>query len=505
MFRISVCQLVFSAVLPVLAHAQQSVQTPGDSSPRLVLHSTTRAVVLDIVVTDQTGKPVGNLSKSDFTILEDGVAQEIASFETPGVHLHPLSYVEQSQTVLVLDEMNTRFEDLAFARYAVAKLLERNSGKLEMPTALMALTNSGLVQLHDYTTAGSELLQALERHRAELPWRLRTGMEGAKERLATSIGAIQEIAYSRADYKARKNVVWVSPGFPIITTSELLTEDRSVLFEAIRMLSDELLRTRITIYTVDPRGVTVGRLLAAADQPSYLHSTNPAAGTTVADLALERLALETGGEALYGRNNLDQEIEDTIVNGAMYFTLSYYPSNRNWDGTFRKVRVNVDKPGLHATTRDGYFALAALPPAADKEAALQLTSAVSSRLSFGAIPVKVSPAELVQNVSTEKLTVDVDGQALSWTPSDKGDYHCKVQVVLANLSNKGERLDYRVQSVGGVIPGDKFARSKSRSWVIPVEVPVKPEAARIRVVVRDDLSGKLGTADISWPASTQSH
>ena len=43
-------------------------------------HSTTRLVVLDVVVTDQAGKPVTNLSQADFTLLEDGAAQSVASF-----------------------------------------------------------------------------------------------------------------------------------------------------------------------------------------------------------------------------------------------------------------------------------------------------------------------------------------------------------------------------------------------------------------------------------------
>lgn len=482
---------ILITLLVALGWGQQTPQGSG-----LTLRSTTRGVVLDVVVTDKAGQPVHDLTKSDFTIYEDDTPQEIASFETAGVHLHPLSEAEQSQTVLILDEMNTRFEDLAFARYAVAKLLQRNSGKLDMPMALMALTNSGMVPLHGYTRDGNEILRALDSHRAEIPWRLRMGFAGERERLATSIGAIREIAFSRADYHARKNIVWISPGFPILTSADLSTDDREVLFDALRNLSDELLRTRITMYTADPRGVTVGELAARADVSSYLRRPTAGATALVADLALERLALETGGKALHGRNDLDGEIQESMVDGATYFTLSYYPSNRNWDGAFRKIRVEVGKLGLQARTRDGYFGLLEPPTAGKDEAALELTSAVSSRLSFGAIPVKVVPAQFPPAATSAQISLDVDAQALSWTASANGDYHCAVEVVTANLSDKGSRLDYQLQSLGGSIATARFENSKSRSWVIPLVIPVKAQASRIRVVIRDKSSGRLGTVDL---------
>jgi len=348
------------------------------------------------------------------------------------------------------------------------------------------------------------LLKALEHHRAELPWRLQKGTEGEKERLATSIGAIQEIALSRADYHARKNIVWISPGFPILANLDLSPDDHAVLFDAIRKLSDELLRTRTTMYTVDPRGVKaepggLSTLIVTSDSSMYLLRTSPGASSTVADLTLERLAFETGGQALYGRNDLDQEIEDEIVNAATYFTMSYYPSNRNWDSGFRKIRVYVDKPELRATTRDGYFALPEPPPASKEEEALQLTSAISSRLSFGAIPVRIDPTQLLPGATTVRVAINVGAQALSWSTSASGDYHCKVEVVVANLTEKGQRLDYHLRSLGGTIPAEKFARSKSPSWVIPLQLSLKPEAARVRVVVRDVTSGKLGTADLLRP------
>jgi len=64
--------------LPIVTLAQ-TPPAPANSSIKV----TTRLVVLSVVVTDRKGKPVTNLSKDDFTILENNQQQSINTFEPP--------------------------------------------------------------------------------------------------------------------------------------------------------------------------------------------------------------------------------------------------------------------------------------------------------------------------------------------------------------------------------------------------------------------------------------
>ncbi len=95
---------------------------------------TTRIVVLDVVVTDKKGNVVTrSLGKDDFTVLEDGVPQTLRSFETPAEHVIPAGagpagaavvnsaadlkkIGDAPVTVLVLDELNSTFEEMSYAR-----------------------------------------------------------------------------------------------------------------------------------------------------------------------------------------------------------------------------------------------------------------------------------------------------------------------------------------------------------------------------------------------------
>jgi VWFA-related protein len=184
--------LLILALLVFSCFSQDST-LPSQAGSVATLRSTTRLVVLDVVVTDKSGKPVRNLSKEDFTILEDGKDQAIASFEPPDQHSPPpveqkKSWPEQSNepsaapaisssalTILVLDELDTRILDQAFARDEIRKFLRSNGARLPEPTALMALEEKRLELLHDYTNNAAELEQALQHHPAELPFCLMSG------------------------------------------------------------------------------------------------------------------------------------------------------------------------------------------------------------------------------------------------------------------------------------------------------------------------------------------
>src|ERR1017187_6803793 len=109
-----------------VAAAQAPIsQTPNSQNTTPVLTINARIVILDVVVTDKAGALVPGLTRDDFTIYEDQTQQTIRSFETPEQHVLPPGVSINSTadlakapdapvTLLVLDELNTRFEDMSF-------------------------------------------------------------------------------------------------------------------------------------------------------------------------------------------------------------------------------------------------------------------------------------------------------------------------------------------------------------------------------------------------------
>jgi len=93
------------------------------SSPSPTIKVTSTLVFLDVTVLDKNGHPVvSGLAKDDFTITEDNTPQTIFSFEAPEVHAADTSTEDENPngkapaTILVLDLLNSRFEDFAYIR-----------------------------------------------------------------------------------------------------------------------------------------------------------------------------------------------------------------------------------------------------------------------------------------------------------------------------------------------------------------------------------------------------
>src|SRR5258708_39874972 len=72
---------------------------------------------------------------------------------------------------------------------------------------------------------------------------------------------------------------------------------------------------------------------------------------------MNNLAQSTGGKAFYNRNDLIVGLRTSLEDGATYYTLSYYPDNKKWDGKFRVITVKSARPGVNLRYRLGYYAV----------------------------------------------------------------------------------------------------------------------------------------------------
>src|SRR5579872_5527776 len=104
-------------LLPLL-NAQVAPPASGTPTSRV----TTRLVFLDVTVLDKRGCPVvRGLTKNDFIVTESKKPQRIVSFEAPEMHVDTNKSDENPSgrapaTILVLDLLNSKFEDFAYIR-----------------------------------------------------------------------------------------------------------------------------------------------------------------------------------------------------------------------------------------------------------------------------------------------------------------------------------------------------------------------------------------------------
>jgi VWFA-related protein len=195
------------AVLVVLAGALVAAQQPSapTKDSGLVLHVTTRMVLVDTVVLDKGGRPVKGLKADDFTVTEDGVRQRIASFserisESANAGAPPVlpphvttnrpavtqaNAEEGTVAVLLLDGLNTPPQDQIYVKQQMLKFLARQYDP-HTKLAVIALTNK-LTVLQNFTQDPLLLRAALDHYLAETPALARSG--GQMETPSASVPA----------------------------------------------------------------------------------------------------------------------------------------------------------------------------------------------------------------------------------------------------------------------------------------------------------------------------
>jgi VWFA-related protein len=143
--------------------------------------SRTELVLIPTLVTDKSGAHITGLKKEDFTVLENGSARQISTFEeitsAPSLLSRPTHPDEFSNavtgggstrrvTLIVLDLLNTSFSDQAYARKELLTYLSQSVDRRE-PTGLYILDRSGIHVVHDFTTAPGVLVAALRKVRGD--------------------------------------------------------------------------------------------------------------------------------------------------------------------------------------------------------------------------------------------------------------------------------------------------------------------------------------------------
>ena len=79
--------------------------------------------------------------------------------------------------------------------------------------------------------------------------------------------------------------------------------------------------------------------------------------TAASYMAQDDIARMTGGEAVYSSNDLVGSLEKVTEDEGSYYTLSYSPSNRNFDGQLRQIRVRLEEGGYRLSYRRAYYGL----------------------------------------------------------------------------------------------------------------------------------------------------
>ncbi|HXM33699.1 MAG TPA: VWA domain-containing protein, partial [Pyrinomonadaceae bacterium] len=230
---------------------------------------------------------------------------------------------------------------------------------------LATLPNPGAV---DTPAMGSMAAQAMISQRVlEQYVQLRSALSAQQTR--PILAALAAICEGLRAIPGKKTLVVFSQGF--IAPQTLDWQVQSTI--------DLANRANVAIYIIDSSGLTGGTPQSGALVPSSALSAIGAAtsqenriragaGESVFDVTrqeglnrqqdlLYRISGDTGGQFIKNTNDIAAGLERIDEEIRSRYTLAYRSTDPNFDGTFRKVKIEVRRPDARVLARSGYYAI----------------------------------------------------------------------------------------------------------------------------------------------------
>ena len=314
------------------------------------------ADLIEISVTaTHDGDPVLDLTKDDFWVRDKGNDQEIQFFlapsakpgdsssETPETGTGLAS--ESGAAAIVLDWLNTGFVQQVYARQKMLDMLEA----IDLNDHVAVFANLRTLEvLHDFTDNNAALLESLAALRPFIDGPSSAGYFGAPDMIAFAAADarirvdatkrnIRPVLDRLRQQPGRKSLIWVSNSFGALPLPELI-------------------RSNITLYLVDARGLQVKPLPPPGPLPRHVQ-------TQLAfreELELSRrltnriIAESTGGVYFENRNDLDGAMREALDETRTSYTLGYYLPQGAKPGE-HKVQIDVKRRGVKLRYRKSYI------------------------------------------------------------------------------------------------------------------------------------------------------
>jgi len=329
-------------------------------------------------------------------------------------------------------------------------------------------------------------------------------------RISATLSALEQIARFMSGQNGRKVLLWFSTGFPFSVVG-----DSPSAMEAERNYGDQIRRTinllndaHVATYTIDAGGLVPESLgdpsLSGRDSEGKVHlgiDANRALSSEAFQRfsthdALESIARDTGGRYFGNRNDLDQAIQSALTESSSYYMVGYYPSQKKWDGKFRNIKLQVDRPGTQLRYRRGYFAVNPSDWRKDNgerilAGALSANSLPSTEVTFMARALPPQPD------SDTVVEFAVDPSTLSFQTEAGNLHYSMLQFEVQAFTPEGKRVKAEVQTAEASLPEPTYQRVSKQ--VLPMNVPIRlaPGKYILRLGVRDNLTGLFGTADLA--------
>jgi VWFA-related protein len=538
---------VFVALTAIVAaQSQQAPSQPPATQQTPTFKAQVEFVEVDALVTDQQGQFVRNLTKDDFQVFEDGKRQTISTFSLVDIPIErydrplfsprPIERDVQSNErpfdgrvyVMILDDLHVAAQRTARVRNAARQFIEQRLGANDLMAVIF--TGGRAQDAQEFTSNKRLLVNAVDKFtgqklessvitRNNEYFRQRdVGAAGRiddpdeQERVfktRSTLTSLRQVAdWFGAVHGRRKTMLFFSEGIDydltdIIRAPDAPASSASTIIADIQDAIAATARSNVSIYSIDPRGLTDGTE-DAIGVSSFADADDPIAGRGIgqgglanelrlSQASLRDLSEQSGGFAAVNRNDLTTAFDRIVKDNSSYYVLAYYPPSDKRDGKFHKIEVRTTRPGLVVRSRRGYMSPKGKAPAPQNARTggmpQDLYEAINSPLQVSGLTMRVfaAPFKGVQPNASVLVGVELLGRDLSL------ETNSKVDLSYMAIDTKSKIFGARNDSVTMNLRPDTKTRVEQSGFRVLNRMEMPPGRYQLRVAARDSAKTTVGS------------
>ncbi len=520
---------------------QPAAQTPAQttSTGDAKFSTSVHLVIEDVTVKDKDGKPIEGLKAEDFVVTEDGKPQTISFCTFQNLPSTPADapatpLVRRETDVAAVTSTQISPEAPGDLRYKDRRLLSIYFDMSAMPQSdqLRALdaaqkfvrsqmAGPDLMAIMEYTGGAVKVMQDFTDDREKLLTTIGTLIAGEGQGFdgdpADASSADTGAAFGQDD--SEFNIFNTDRQLAALQTAigmlKSLNEKKALIYFAsgmklngidnqaqLRAMTNAAIRANVAIFSIDARGLVATPPLGDATKASpggvAMYSGAAAlAGATGFQRSQDTLysiAADTGGKALLDFNDLGKGIVEAQKALGSYYIIGYYTTNTNPDGKFRKVDIALKEIQGKLDYKHGYYADKVYGKfnGADKERQLEDALMMQDPVTDLTIQMEVNYFQLNRAEYYVPLVMKIPGSELARARRG-GAEHTVIEFIGEIKDDFGTTIQNIRDRVDIKLTGETAAELVKKPIEYDAGYTLLPGAYTIKVLARDDETGRIGT------------
>jgi len=540
--------LARTSVLPIVAQssdpgAQSTQAANNDQQGGFVLKMNGELVLTNVVVRDsKTGEVVTGLRQSDFTIQENGKAQQIDTFDfesvdkaTPlneatisglaaggtvggakaAVVAKPEDLRNHRLIVMFFDLTSMQPEDLDRSVLAAQEFLKNKMQPADL-VALVSLDTSLKVD-QDFTSDKQALINEVAVYNGTEGQGFAAGATANSNQVEDTTGytpdesefndmntdrelyALRAISKSLEKITEKKSLLYFSGG---------ITRDGIENEASLRAAINSAVRANLAIYSVDTRGLQAISPLGDASTGSLRGSaayngaalTNNMNANFASQEVMSTLSVDTGGKAFFDSNDFAPAFAQVERDTSAYYAIGFHSTNPARDGRYRKLTIKINRPGVKLEYRPGYYAPADFKHSGNEDRERELDEQLASDLPATDMAVYMDAMyfRLDENRFYVPVSLIVPGSQIPFVKGGDKD-KATLDIVGSVIDEFKRPIGHARDTVKLNIDSGLQARQKNIQYTTSFDLP--PGKYQMKFVVRENQTGRMGSfvAEITLP------